>query len=72
MATLICTKTLQSSKLLWPMGIESSGKSAHFAQKRYFYQKTTTKKSSKLSIVKVWSKENMQNIAYTKALNLEL
>ena len=54
------------------MGIESSGKSAHFAQKRYFYQKTTTKKSWKLSIVKVWSKENMQNIAYTKALNLEL
>ena len=49
--------------------IQISRKSAHLAQKCYFYQKTTNKQSWKLNF---WLKTNMQYSVYTKALNLEL
>ena len=54
------------------MMIHHSGKSAHLAQKSYFYEETINKQSLTLSKVTFWPKQNIQISAYTKLLNLEL
>ena len=55
-----------------PMMIQISGKSAHLAQKCYFYQKLPISKVESFLKSNFWPKSNTQNIAYTKPLNLEL
>ena len=54
------------------MMIQISGKSDHFAQKCYFYQKAANNQGGKVFKVTFWLKPNMVNSADTKPLKLEL